>query len=352
MPISRVRDSEGRARFEFEFSRRLGGRRQRTRKLLPAAWSRARADAFDRQECARLYAQATGIEAQQWTIDQAVTRYLDERAVELKTHGGIVLELLALAPYFAGQPIEALPEVAARFAREHRATLAPATIMNRLRYLAAACRWGWKRHGMGLHDPAARVQMPAVSNERQVYIDRRQMLTLARACVHRPTRAAIRVAYYSGMRLGEIERARRVPGAFLLDDTKNGEPRVVPMHPKIRTAATVPLGSRYTRHYHFRIACASVGLHDLHFHDLRHSAASAMINAGVDLYTVGAVLGHKSAASTRRYAHLATNALEVAVGKIGRRPTSSPFAAVHKVEARAGVEPTYSDLQSRQRRVA
>ncbi|KXJ63044.1 hypothetical protein AXY46_03230 [Achromobacter xylosoxidans] len=37
----------------------------------------------------------------------------------------------------------------------------------------------------------------------------------------------------------------------------------------------------------------------LRFHDLRHSAASEMINVNkVDLYTTGAVLGHKSAAST------------------------------------------------------
>jgi site-specific recombinase XerD len=44
-----------------------------------------------------------------------------------------------------------------------------------------------------------------------------------------------------------------------------------------------------------------------------------MINAGVDLYTVGGVLGHKSAVSTARYAHLAAGRLKGAVGKIGAR---------------------------------
>ncbi len=57
----------------------------------------------------------------------------------------------------------------------------------------------------------------------------------------------------------------------------------------------------------------------MHFHDLRHSAASQMINAGVDLYTVGAVLGHRSASSTKRYSHLATDSLRVALDKIGRK---------------------------------
>jgi integrase len=356
MPINQIRDRQGRPRFEFEFSRRIGGRRLRTRKLLPATWSRARADAFDRQECARLYAQASGIESRTWLVDDAIARYLDERAVELKHGAGVAAELAAMAPYWLGRPLADLPEICARFTREHRATLAPATIMNRLRYLSAACRWGWKRHAMGESDPAARVVMPAVRNERQVYVGRRDMLRLARACAHRPTRAAIRIAYYSGMRLGEIERAERLPAAFLLRDTKNGDPRLVPMHPRVRCCAGIPLGSRFETGYHFRKARALVGLGHLHFHDLRHSASAAMLRAGVPENVVGRVLGHRSVASMRRYGHLAQEALQDAIGRIDR-PTSSPSsqaasgpkAASSPMEARAGVEPTYSDLQSRKR---
>lgn len=44
-----------------------------------------------------------------------------------------------------------------------------------------------------------------------------------------------------------------------------------------------------------------------------------MINAGVDLYTIGAVLGHKSAVSTARYTHLAHARLRDAVGAIGKK---------------------------------
>ena len=42
-----------------------------------------------------------------------------------------------------------------------------------------------------------------------------------------------------------------------------------------------------------------------------------MINKGVDLHTVGKVLGHKSAQSTRRYAHLSIETLDAAIRKIG-----------------------------------
>jgi site-specific recombinase XerD len=57
----------------------------------------------------------------------------------------------------------------------------------------------------------------------------------------------------------------------------------------------------------------------MHLHDLRHSAASEMINADVDLYVVGAVLGHKDPRSTARYAHLQHRTLSEAVRKIGGR---------------------------------
>lgn len=51
----------------------------------------------------------------------------------------------------------------------------------------------------------------------------------------------------------------------------------------------------------------------LRLHDLRHSAASFMVNSGVDLFAVGKVLGHANYQSTQRYAHLANDTLLKAV---------------------------------------
>ena len=57
----------------------------------------------------------------------------------------------------------------------------------------------------------------------------------------------------------------------------------------------------------------AAGLGNLHLHDLRHSAASFMINAGIDLFAVGRILGHADHQSTMRYSHLANETLMKAV---------------------------------------
>lgn len=314
-----------RNRFVFEFDRYIDGQRIRATKLLPKTWSQAQADAFDRTESGKLYAAATGIQRPAFTIDEAVHRYLTERGPALKQLKNVEHELALLFPYYQARPLSALPDVCKAYrikaTKEDGATpLAPATIRARIRYLTAACRWAWKHHHMGDEDPGARVVTPAVNNERKVFIDRRQMLLIARACSNTTARMAIRIAFYSGMRLGEILRAVPAGSCWRLDDTKNGQPRLVPIHPRVAVCARrwQPI-AKITVQVHHRRAAHAVGRAFVHFHDLRHSAASELINAGVDLYTVGAVLGHKDSRSTQRYAHLATATLTAAVGKIGRK---------------------------------
>jgi integrase len=312
-------------RWRYEFDRVIEGRRQRTSRLLPKGWSQAQADAFDRKESGRLYAVSTGLEQPAALIDAAVLLYLQDKT-HLKSFAGARENLAAIAWAYTGKPLTELPAVAqlvnaTREGVRQGVRLSDATVRNRLALLKAACRWAWRRHGLCAADPTARMQMPTVRNERNVYASRRQMLELARSADRHDVRVLIRTAFYTGMRFGELRRVEVRDGALHLADTKNGERRSLPAHPRIRACLrylplTAPESTLQRGWQRARRAC---GLEHVHLHDLRHSAASEMINAEVDLFTVGAVLGHKDPRSTQRYAHLQHQALADAVGRIGRK---------------------------------
>jgi integrase len=320
-------------RWRFEFDRYLQGQRHRASRLLPAGWSQAQADAYDRTEGARLYAVAAGLEQADPLIDAAVALYLQDKT-GLKSYKSAAEHLAAIAWAYVGKPMSALPEVARTVAANpvgarEGVTLQPATVRNRLAVLKAACRWAWRAHGLVKQDPTTRMQLPAVRNARHVYATRQQVGQLVRHADRRDLRVVILLAFYTGMRLGEVLRAKPRDQTLILDDTKNGDRRQIPVHPRARRLLKhLPITTpRITLQRAFQRARVRAGVPHIHLHDLRHSAASEMINAGVGLYTVGAVLGHRDARSTQRYAHLTHQSLADAVGKIGQK-------APHKAPAR------------------
>lgn len=115
---------------------------------------------------------------------------------------------------------------------------------------------------------------------------------------------------------------------WFIPDSKTGKPRHVPLSqaalniidqlPKFDNCPWLLPNPKtkkpFTDIKHpWETARAAAGLDGLHIHDLRHSAASFMINAGIDLGAIGRVLGHADLQSTMRYAHLANERLMEAV---------------------------------------
>lgn len=323
MPITRHHTGA----FLFQFDRYIpGAGRQRANRVLPKTWTKPQALEFDRIECARLYALATGVTQPEPLIEDAVLLYLQQHAPSLKNFKDLQGALALCHSYYAGKPLSTLPDVARKYAADHATTLAASTVRNRLAYLRAACRWAWKTHSLGQHDPAERMVLPKGGKPRLIYFDRADMLRIARAIKHRPTRSAFRVSFYTGLRLNEVLQSKAVQAgnapALMVPDTKNGEPHIVPTHARInhlvRGKHWPPKAHKSTVSHYTSVAMRSLGMEKAVFHSARHSAASEMINAGVDLNTVGDVLNHKSTASTKIYAHLATSKLAAAVNKIGQ----------------------------------
>lgn len=79
-------------------------------------------------------------------------------------------------------------------------------------------------------------------------------------------------------------------------------------------------GKKYTGDHisqSFKRACKAAGLdHSIHFHSLRHSFASNLVQKGVPLYTKKELLGHSSISTTEIYSHLNMETLREAIKKL------------------------------------
>ncbi len=76
----------------------------------------------------------------------------------------------------------------------------------------------------------------------------------------------------------------------------------------------------------------------MRFHDLRHTTATLLLRAGVDAHRVQRILRHASVTTTTStYAHLVTEDLRDAVGKIGPQAEKrAPFADRLRTESQVG----------------
>jgi integrase len=135
--------------------------------------------------------------------------------------------------------------------------------------------------------------------------------------------AGLRLALFTGARSGEvtaikwehIDWSRKLAR---LPDSKTNDPRTIHLgDAAIEVLRTVPRvgpfviagavpGEPYKNLSRaWGTARAYAGLDDVRLHDLRHSYASLAASQGVSLQMIGKLLGHKVAATTQRYAHLA-----------------------------------------------
>jgi len=161
-------------------------------------------------------------------------------------------------------------------------------------------------------------------------------------------KAIIVTALNTGLRYSELMGLRVQDldfnnGLIYVQHTKNGDVGRLPMNTNLKGILLEYLGKRgrktgplwqdeagrpllYVRRA-FKTACKRAGIEDFRFHDLRHTFASQLVMAGVDLYTVQRLMRHKSFAMTQRYAHLSPEYQKKAINTLNglfKKPLISP----------------------------
>ena len=165
------------------------------------------------------------------------------------------------------------------------------------------------------------------------YLSKEECQTLISGCDSH-LKPIVIAALNTGMRRGEIlglkwdEHVDLKHGFILLNKTKNGDRREIPINDTLRNTLqglTRRLDVSYVFYdpitgnpykdvkRSFKTALKKSKIQDFHFHDTRHTFASHLVMAGVDITTVSRLLGHKSLTMTLRYAHLAPAHMQKAV---------------------------------------
>jgi integrase len=147
---------------------------------------------------------------------------------------------------------------------------------------------------------------------------------------------ALRLLLFTGARVSEILGARwrdvdTERGVLRLEDAKAGSREVLISAPAFAALDALPrsgpflipgrekgrplvnLGKAWRR------IRARADLADVRIHDLRHTTGSFGVSAGLSLYVVGALLGHRQASTSQRYGHLQSDPLRQASDTLGAR---------------------------------
>ncbi len=150
--------------------------------------------------------------------------------------------------------------------------------------------------------------------------------------------AAVKLLVFTGARLGEVLGLRWEwidfeRGEARLPDSKTGAKTLHLPPPALAVLAPLPrldgnpfviAGAKegaalVNLEKPWRAIRGTAGLDNVRLHDLRHAFASVAASSGMGLPIIGKMLGHTQAATTARYAHLASDPVKAAAAAVASK---------------------------------
>lgn len=229
------------------------------------------------------------------------------------------ISLKHLIEYFKGKRLNQInPFLIEHYKRHRREKVSPATVNRELACLkhlfSMAIKWG----KVGTN-PVKQVKLFREEKKPPRVLSEEDTQALIEAA-NGHLKPILVVAVNTGMRRGEIlnlkwENVDLANRAITVEKAKNWKFRQIPMNDTVFEAVKglpkngdyvfpgrdgKPFGSIKTA---FKAAIKRAGIVPCRFYDLRHTFASRLVMAGVDLVTVKELLGHSQIATTMIYSH-------------------------------------------------
>ena len=311
MPV--YKDARGRYTVDF----RAQGRRIFRR--CPAGATKAQAATYEAKLRTDLWHQRLG-KGPSISLASALQNHIQKSIKGSRSEGRAEASVYRLMDYVKDKRLEQAPEAAKAFIDAMRNQYSVASINRSLAALRRACSLayvaGWTQEPVH-----KRITMLPGEVKRTTWLTTAQVRELVAAAKYQRTKDLILLLAYTGMRLGELLSLTKADvrgGIIHVVTGKTGDMRAIPVHPAIRDAVKrLPLeGARRNMQTSFDWARKKAGLKHVRIHDLRHTFGSWLAQNGVQLPTIMELMGHKSAATAKRYLHLDTQAKKKAIGKL------------------------------------
>ncbi len=261
------------------------------------------------------------------TFTELLDRYIKEHAARRGNCYRELTSVRTLKAFFGNPTLDQVTPKRIVAYKNQRYTdgVKPATINRELATFQKAFNLARREWEWCTDNPVCSVSMEKENNTRVRWLTVEEEQRLLAAAIPW-LRELVVFAIYTGMRMGEIlaltwagvDLFRRTVTVFR---SKNGERRTIPANTTVldllkgkyaarpgkidivfHSESYTPLDGSNIRRA-LTIALDNAKIQDLHFHDLRHTFATRVVQAGIDLYKVQRLLGHKSPIMTQRYAH-------------------------------------------------